>query len=146
MGEGGAEQLLGQGDMLYMAGGGRISRVHGPFVSDEEVQEITEYLRDTGEPDYVDSVTEDDDIAAGIPGFTGESSDDLYDQAVSIVLRERKASTSFLQRHLKDRLQPSGLLDRPDGGGTVDQPGQPCGQAGGVGDIQHWRLRRLIPI
>ncbi len=111
--EGGAEQLLGQGDMLYMAGGGRISRVHGPFVSDEEVQEITEYLRNTGEPDYVDSVTEDDDIAAGIPGFSGESSDDLYDQAVSIVLRERKASTSFLQRHLKIGYnRAASLIDR----------------------------------
>ena len=113
LGEGGAEQLLGQGDMLYMAGGGRISRVHGPFVTDEEVQEITEYLRDTGEPDYVDSVTEDDDIAAGIPGFEGESSDDLYDQAVSIVLRERKASTSFLQRHLKIGYnRAASLIDR----------------------------------
>jgi S-DNA-T family DNA segregation ATPase FtsK/SpoIIIE len=111
--EGGAEQLLGQGDMLYMAGGGRISRVHGPFVSDEEVQEITEYLRNSGEPDYVDSVTEDDDIAAGIPGFSGESSDDLYDQAVSIVLRERKASTSFLQRHLKIGYnRAASLIDR----------------------------------
>ena len=113
LGEGGAEQLLGQGDMLYMAGGGRITRVHGPFVSDEEVQEVTEYLRNTGEPDYVDSVTEDDDIAAGIPGFEGESSDDLYDQAVNIVLRERKASTSFLQRHLKIGYnRAASLIDR----------------------------------
>ncbi len=113
LGEGGAEQLLGQGDMLYMAGGGRIQRVHGPFVSDDEVQEITEYLRNTGEPAYVDSVTEDDDIAAGIPGFEGESSDDLYDQAVGIVLRERKASTSFLQRHLKIGYnRAASLIDR----------------------------------
>ncbi|MCB9928150.1 MAG: DNA translocase FtsK 4TM domain-containing protein [Alphaproteobacteria bacterium] len=113
LGEGGAEQLLGQGDMLYMAGGGRIQRVHGPFVSDEEVQEITEYLRNTAEPDYVDSVTEDDDVAAGIPGFEGESSDDLYDQAVGIVLRERKASTSFLQRHLKIGYnRAASLIDR----------------------------------
>jgi len=113
LGESGAEQLLGQGDMLYMAGGGRIQRVHGPFVSDDEVQEITEYLRNTGEPAYVDSVTEDDDIAAGIPGFEGESSDDLYDQAVGIVLRERKASTSFLQRHLKIGYnRAASLIDR----------------------------------
>jgi DNA segregation ATPase FtsK/SpoIIIE, S-DNA-T family len=120
--EGGAEQLLGQGDMLYMAGGGRISRVHGPFVSDEEVQEITEYLRNTGEPDYVDSVTEDDDIAAGIPGFTGESSDDLYDQAVSIVLRERKASTSFLQRHLKIGYnRAASLIDRMEAERLISQ-------------------------
>ncbi|HKK29121.1 MAG TPA: DNA translocase FtsK 4TM domain-containing protein [Alphaproteobacteria bacterium] len=113
LGEGGAEQLLGQGDMLYMAGGGRIQRAHGPFVSDEEVSAVTDYLRDMGEPDYVDSVTEDEDIAAGIPGFGGESGDDLYDQAVNIVLRERKASTSFLQRHLKIGYnRAASLIDR----------------------------------
>ena len=71
LGEGGAEQLLGQGDMLYMAGGGRIQRAHGPFVSDEEVAG-DRLPAEQGEPDYVDSVTEDDDIAAGIPGFAGE--------------------------------------------------------------------------
>ena len=120
LGEGGAEQLLGQGDMLYMAGGGRIQRAHGPFVSDEEVAAVTDFLRDLGEPDYVDSVTEDDDIAAGIPGFAGESGDDLYDNAVNIVLRERKASTSFLQRHLKIGYnRAASLIDRMEAEGVI---------------------------
>ncbi len=104
----GAEQLLGMGDMLNMAGGGRITRVHGPFVSDAEVEDIVMFLKQQGEPDYIDEVTEDDDVAAGIPGFEitslgdsdgGENS--LYDQAVALVTREGKASTSFVQRHLQ---------------------------------------------
>ncbi len=103
LGEQGAEQLLGQGDMLYMAGGGRITRVHGPFLADTEVEDLVAYLKAQGEPDYLDAVTEDEGAADGIPGFepTGESSgDDLYDQAVALVAREQKASTSFVQRHL----------------------------------------------
>jgi len=101
--QGGAEQLLGQGDMLYMAGGGRITRVHGPFLADTEVEDLVAYLKAQGEPDYLDEVTEDEGAADGIPGFepTGESSgDDLYDQAIALVAREQKASTSFVQRHL----------------------------------------------
>lgn len=103
LGEQGAEQLLGQGDMLYMAGGGRITRVHGPFLADTEVEDLVAYLKAQGEPDYLDEVTEDEGAADGIPGFepTGESSgDDLYDQAIALVAREQKASTSFVQRHL----------------------------------------------
>jgi S-DNA-T family DNA segregation ATPase FtsK/SpoIIIE len=103
LGEPGAEQLLGQGDMLYMAGGGRISRVHGPFVSDREVEKVVNALKSQGEPDYVESITEDDDNG-GFPGFGGGgegSGDALYDQAVALVCRERKASTSFVQRHLQ---------------------------------------------
>lgn len=108
LGEQGAEQLLGQGDLLYMAGGGRITRVHGPFVSDQEVEAVVEYLREQGEPNYLDEVTEPaDDDESGLPGggggavggnTTGENA--LYDQAVSIVARDRKASTSYLQRCL----------------------------------------------
>ena len=107
LGEQGGEQLLGQGDMLYMAGGGRISRVHGPFVSDTEVEKVVKSLRGQGQPAYVTAVTEDADVAAGIPGMGGAGgegggeSDDLYDQAVAIITRERKASTSFIQRHLQ---------------------------------------------
>ncbi len=103
LGEQGAEQLLGQGDMLYMAGGGRITRVHGPFVSDEEVEKVVEFLRDQGEPAYVDSVTEaeDDDGTSPLPGFSGAEGDKgLYKSAVALVAREGKASTSFVQRHL----------------------------------------------
>ena len=105
LGEQGAEQLLGQGDMLYMAGGGRITRVHGPFVSDTEVETLVAFLKAQGEPDYIDDVTDDDTAANGIPGFEpaggGGSGDDLYDQAVALVAREQKASTSFVQRHLQ---------------------------------------------
>lgn len=103
LGESGAEQLLGQGDMLYMAGGGRITRVHGPFVSDAEVEQIAQFLRQQGEPAYVDAVLEEDDeaTAAAGGGDTDSDGDALYDQAVALVARERKASTSFIQRHLQ---------------------------------------------
>ena len=104
LGEQGAEQLLGMGDMLYMQGGGRITRVHGPFVSDEEVEKVVEFLREQGEPAYVEDVTEpaDDDGGAMLPGLSadGVGDKDLYGQAVSVVAREGKASTSFIQRHL----------------------------------------------
>jgi S-DNA-T family DNA segregation ATPase FtsK/SpoIIIE len=104
LGEQGAEQLLGQGDMLYMAGGGRITRVHGPFLADTEVEDLVAFLKAQGEPEYIDAVTEDEGAADGIPGFEPsleETGDDLYDRAVALVARERKASTSFIQRHLQ---------------------------------------------
>jgi len=106
LGEQGAEQLLGQGDLLYMQGGGRITRVHGPFVSDQEVEAVVEYLREQGEPAYLDEVTEpveDEDgpaMPAGAVGGNTSSENALYDQAVAIVARDRKASTSYLQRCL----------------------------------------------
>jgi S-DNA-T family DNA segregation ATPase FtsK/SpoIIIE len=105
LGEQGAEQLLGQGDMLFMPGGGRLSRVHGPFVSDTEVERVVEFLREQGEPQYVEEVTEeaDEDGAGALPGMLGGNTDaeaSLYDQAVALVTREGKASTSFIQRHL----------------------------------------------
>ena len=103
LGEGGAEQLLGRGDMLYMAGGGRITRVHGPFVSDEEVERVVSFLKTRGIPDYIDDITEDDDAPFDPLGADeeGQSSDKLYAEAVAVVCRERKASTSFVQRHLQ---------------------------------------------
>jgi S-DNA-T family DNA segregation ATPase FtsK/SpoIIIE len=103
LGEGGAEQLLGRGDMLYMAGGGRITRVHGPFVSDEEVERVVSYLKTRGEPDYIDEITEDDGGSVDLQGNEddGNAGDVLYEQAVAVVCRERKASTSFVQRHLQ---------------------------------------------
>jgi DNA segregation ATPase FtsK/SpoIIIE, S-DNA-T family len=105
LGEQGAEQLLGQGDMLYMAGGGRITRVHGPFVSDREVEDVVAFLREQGEPAYVEDVTEPAEEEGGtapLPGISGASDGEkgLFDQAVAVVAREGKASTSFLQRHL----------------------------------------------
>ncbi|HSF95360.1 MAG TPA: DNA translocase FtsK, partial [Thermohalobaculum sp.] len=107
LGEQGAEQLLGQGDMLYMAGGGRITRVHGPFVSDEEVEEVVNHLKSLGAPDYEEAVTDggDDDMQATVEEKLGLASpgDDeatLYDKAVAIVARDRKCSTSYIQRKL----------------------------------------------
>ena len=109
LGEQGAEQLLGMGDMLYMAGGGRIQRVHGPFVSDGEVEKVVNHLKLQGAPEYLDSITEDHDDeeeagsrGGGASGGGGnlEDSDDPYDQAVAVVLRDGKASTSYIQRRL----------------------------------------------
>ncbi|MEE2694671.1 MAG: DNA translocase FtsK 4TM domain-containing protein [Pseudomonadota bacterium] len=101
LGEQGAEQLLGMGDMLYMAGGGQLKRVHGPFVSEDEVELVANFLRAQGTPEYLAEVTEDPegDIAAG-PG-ENTAHDELYDKAVQIVLTHKKASTSFIQRHLQ---------------------------------------------
>ncbi|WP_116133331.1 DNA translocase FtsK [Tropicimonas sp. IMCC34043] len=107
LGEMGAEQLLGMGDMLYMAGGGKLTRVHGPFVSDEEVEEIVNHLKALGPPEYVGSVVEgpdedregDIDLVLGLGGNT-DGEDALYDQAVAIVLKDRKCSTSYIQRKL----------------------------------------------
>jgi S-DNA-T family DNA segregation ATPase FtsK/SpoIIIE len=123
LGEQGAEQLLGMGDMLYMMGGGRITRVHGPFVSDDEVEEIVAHLKEQGVPEYLEAVTvEDDNEASGYDALAGggEESNDLYDKAVAIVLRDRKASTSYIQRRLSigynraasiiERMEQEGLV------------------------------------
>lgn len=106
LGDGGAEQLLGMGDMLYMAGGGKITRVHGPFASDNEVEAVVDHLKLQGEPQYLETVTvgEGDgafDPLSGAGGPTGSDVDELYDQAVALVAREQKASTSFVQRYLQ---------------------------------------------
>ncbi len=103
--EQGAEQLLGMGDMLFMAGGGRIKRVHGPFVDDSEVEQIVAHLKSQGVPDYLDSILEDEDEdgdsgSSGGGGGEVDEGADLYDQAVAIVLRDGKASTSYVQRRL----------------------------------------------
>jgi S-DNA-T family DNA segregation ATPase FtsK/SpoIIIE len=107
LGEQGAEQLLGQGDMLYMAGGGRIQRVHGPFVSDMEVEDVVAHLKSQGSPQYLEAITADDDEDGEGGGYDGPAgtgnladSDDPYDQAVAVVLKDGKASTSYIQRRL----------------------------------------------
>ncbi len=104
LGEQGAEQLLGQGDMLYMVGGGRIQRVHGPFVTDHEVEEVVSHLKAQGTPEYLHSITVDDsevDAENFEEANAGnDESADLYDRAVAIVLRDRKVSTSYIQRRL----------------------------------------------
>lgn len=122
LGEQGAEQLLGQGDMLYMAGGGRITRVHGPFVSDKEVAAVVAHLREQGAPNYIEEVTKDpEEMNFGAEG-EGEDGEDgeVYRQAVSIVLRDRKASTSYLQRVLKlGYNRAARLIDRMEQEGIV---------------------------
>ena len=125
LGEQGAEQLLGQGDMLFMAGGGRISRLHGPFVADDEVEKIVSFLKEQGAPQYVEAVTEEPEDGAygeggGIGGEGGGSGDELYDQAVQVVLRDKKVSTSYVQRRLQigynkaasliERMEREGLI------------------------------------
>jgi S-DNA-T family DNA segregation ATPase FtsK/SpoIIIE len=130
LGEQGAEQLLGQGDMLYMAGGGRISRVHGPFVSDEEVEKVVRHLKSQGTPQYLEAVTADDPEDEGSAVFDatgmGQSEGgggDLYSQAVQVVMRDRKASTSYIQRRLQIGYnRAASLMERMEKEGVVGQP------------------------
>jgi DNA segregation ATPase FtsK/SpoIIIE, S-DNA-T family len=127
LGEMGAEQLLGQGDMLHMAGGGRISRVHGPFVSDEEVERVVRHLKLQGKPQYLEAITRDEeeegdaeDGAVFDKGEFGEEGGDLYDQAVRIVLRDKKASTSYIQRRLQIGYnRAASLMERMENEGVV---------------------------
>ena len=99
--EQGAEQLLGQGDLLITMLGDQLLRVHGPYVKTEEVQAVVNYLKSQGEPEYLQGVTVEDDDSQNISLGLNDSSDELYDKAVLIVCREKKASTSFIQRHLQ---------------------------------------------
>ncbi|MBI3701432.1 MAG: DNA translocase FtsK 4TM domain-containing protein [Afipia sp.] len=127
LGEMGAEQLLGQGDMLYMAGGGRISRVHGPFVSDEEVEKIVRHLKAQGQPEYLEAVTAeeeaDEDGAVFDSTGMGGGEGDLFSQAVAIVKRDRKASTSYIQRRLQIGYNRAAtLMERMEEEGIVGQP------------------------
>ena len=122
LGEQGGEQLLGQGDMLYMAGGGRITRLHGPFVSDGEVEAVARFLRDQGEPQYLEEVTAAADEDGGDGGMDdgGGSGDDLYDRAVAVVTRDRKASTSYIQRRLQIGYnRAASLMERMEQEGVV---------------------------
>ena len=128
LGEQGAEQLLGMGDMLHMAGGGRIRRVHGAFVSDEEVEKVVAFLKSQGSPSYVQEVTElrDEDESGAFDGLdiggNTSSGDALYDKAVAIVLRDRKASTSYSQRRLQIGYNRAAtLIERMEQEGVVGQ-------------------------
>jgi S-DNA-T family DNA segregation ATPase FtsK/SpoIIIE len=128
LGEMGAEQLLGQGDMLYMAGGGRISRVHGPFVSDEEVEKVVRHLKTQGQPEYLEAVTaeeptdEDGNPVFDATGMGADGGGDLFAQAVAIVKRDRKASTSYIQRRLQIGYnRAASLMERMELEGIVGQ-------------------------
>ncbi len=128
LGEQGAEQLLGQGDMLYMAGGGRISRVHGPFCSDEEVEKVVRHLKSQGTPQYLEAVTaaddedEDGEAVFDATGMGQPEGGDLYQQAVQVVMRDRKASTSYIQRRLQIGYnRAASLMERMEKEGVVGQ-------------------------
>ena len=147
LGEQGAEQLLGQGDMLYMAGGGRISRVHGPFVSDEEVEQVVRHLKSQGTPQYLEAVTaadnEDEDgnpiFDATSMGATGDATD-LYQQAVQIVERDKKASTSYIQRRLQIGYnRAASIMERMEQEGIVGQANHAGKREILVGQEEHER-------
>jgi S-DNA-T family DNA segregation ATPase FtsK/SpoIIIE len=130
LGEQGAEQLLGQGDMLHMMAGGRIRRIHGPFVTDHEVEDVVRFLKSQGQPEYLDAVTEDPEEDGDDPygvlesGGNGNSGDDLYDKALAIVARDRKATISYIQRRLEigynraakviERMEAEGVVSKPN--------------------------------
>jgi len=130
LGEQGAEQLLGQGDMLYMAGGGRVTRIHGPYVSDDEVEKAVAFLKSQGRPEYLDAITadpEDAEITEDMMGMAGDGDSALYDQAVAMVARQGRASTSLVQRHLRigynraariiEEMETQGVISPPNHSG-----------------------------
>ena len=138
LGEQGAEQLLGQGDMLYMAGGGRITRVHAPFVSDEEVQDIVNHLKSQGAPSYIEAVTEDELPSLGEAAVAGGGTKDdaLYDEAVAMVAREGKASTSFVQRHLQIGYNRAArIIERMEAEGVVSKANRVGRREVLIGDV-----------
>ena len=134
LGEQGAEQLLGMGDLLYQAPGGKTKRLHGPFVSDEEVETVVAWLKDQGEPNYQADILDDPEEGDGsavmdamLGTSTGNAEEDLYAQGLAIVLRDKRASTSYLQRRLKigynraatliETLEENGVISAPNHAG-----------------------------
>ena len=130
LGEQGGEQLLGRGDMLYMAGGGKLTRVHGPFVEDEEVEKVTKFLSDQSVPDYDETITEEPDNSNnddfyGLANKNNNQNDELYDQAVALIVRERKASTSFIQRYFKIGYNRAAtIIERMEENNIISKPGR----------------------
>ena len=128
LGEQGAEQLLGNGDMLYMASGGRTKRLHGAFVSDNEVESVVAHLKSQGSPDYLDNITEEDEEGGEMGGDAGGDSyagsgDELYDKAVHIVMTDKKASTSYVQRRLAIGYNKAAtLIERMEREGVISGP------------------------
>ena len=129
LGEQGAEQLLGRGDMLYMAGGGKVTRVHGPFVEDSEVEEVAKFLSNQSVPEYDETITEEPENTNNfdISGFNANNNqqDELYDQAVALIARERRASTSFIQRHFKIGYNRAAtIIEKMEENNVVSKPGR----------------------
>ena len=123
LGEQGAEQLLGQGDMLYQPNGTRLLRVHGPFVSDSDVERIAKWISKTGRPEYLEEVTRDDEEEEGFTASGGSIDEPMFDEAVEIVARAGKASTSFIQRQLKIGYnRAAGIIDEMEAQGMVSEP------------------------
>ena len=129
LGEQGAEQLLGRGDMLYMAGGGKLTRVHGPFVEDGEVEKVTKFLSDQSVPDYDETIMEEpessnNDNYYGLANKNNQN-DELYDQAVALIARERKASTSFIQRYFKIGYNRAAtIIEKMEENNIISKPGR----------------------
>jgi S-DNA-T family DNA segregation ATPase FtsK/SpoIIIE len=143
LGEQGAEQLLGKGDMLYMPGGKQIARVHGPFVSDEEVRAVADHWRAQGKPDYIQAVTEEPEEGSwdmeGAPGGEDSAEEQIYRRALQVVAESQKASTSYIQRQLRigynsaarliERMEVEGKVSRPDHVGRREVLIDPDGRA-----------------
>ena len=130
LGEQGGEQLLGRGDMLYMAGGGKITRVHGPFVEDGEVEKVTKFLSDQSVPEYDETITEEpenfnNNNFYGLANKNENKNDELYDQAVALIIRERKASTSFIQRYFKIGYNRAAtIIEKMEENNVISKPGR----------------------
>ena len=129
LGEQGAEQLLGRGDMLYMAGGGKVTRVHGPFVEDTEVEKVAKFLSKQSVPEYDETITEEPENSNDfdINGFKSNNNqhDELYDQAVALIAREGRASTSFIQRHFKIGYNRAAtIIEKMEENNVVSKPGR----------------------
>ena len=129
LGEQGGEQLLGRGDMLYMAGGGKITRVHGPFVEDGEVEKVSKFLSDQSIPDYDETIMEEPESSNNdnFYGLNNKNSqnDELYDQAVALIARERKASTSFIQRYFKIGYNRAAtIIEKMEENNIISKPGR----------------------
>ena len=122
----GAEQLLGRGDMLYMSDGGKVIRVHGPFVSDSEVEDVVRFIKGQETPEYIESLTkEESEISSSTQ--TNESNDELFNQAVEVILKDKRVSTSYIQRKLQigynraariiEEMEEKGIISEPNNQG-----------------------------
>jgi S-DNA-T family DNA segregation ATPase FtsK/SpoIIIE len=130
----GAEQLLGRGDMLYMSDGGKVVRVHGPFVSDDEVERVVGFIRKQETPEYIESITRDEEDENSVTSPQGESEDALFSQAVSIIIKDKRVSTSYVQRKLQigynraariiEEMEEKGIISAPNSQGKREIIGQ----------------------